>query len=779
LIRALVRALVILGLAAASSSAQAQSLLIAGRTLADDTGTPLPHARVIIYNDATPLPAVFSDAEGRFSSTVPAGGRYRLAATKAGYVLTNVARLNAPSPGGIEVRLPRSASISGRVFDMYGEPIERIAVTLESSDPKNAQAPLKVTTTDDLGEYRIGGIAAGTYLVGVTQLAIAPSGDINRVRMLYPGVASAADATALVLAAGDQKSGVDFSGVTTESSLAGLGAQLVQQPNIRISVGPPQPPPDAPQGTATIRGRITRPDGFAVARARVVTTGRRSMGGGRTNVQQISVLTDDDGRYELAGLFAGDYRIRAAKPGYTDANYGERNTGDAALPVIVADNQIKTQVDIVLPRHSALIGQVFDDFGDPVEGASVNAWQIRFQNGRRTLVSANVQARVTDDLGRYRLPGLPPGQFVVSSSIGGIGTPMFSAGLSGFATTYFPGTTNAAEARFVTVPRSQDVTGIDLALVPLPTVSITGRRVGVDGLPMGGSIVLTPSQRSGAIVTPSTGAYTWDDGRFEFPNVPPGEYVIQGSGGKPASDREGDFAAQFVTVNGADVRDVLLQATPGSTISGRVVFDGDQAPDRRILAIEPTSADADRTPSGSNIARADVRQDFTFSVQGIHGPRRLTVPRLPTGWMLKSVTTSGVDVTDVPLPFGTRDQSLTDVEVLLTNRVTELTGTVVDNRGQTATNFTVLVFPTDRDRWYAGSRFFRRAGSQSSTGSFSVTGLPAGDYSVAAVSGMSVLREGVDAWQDPEFLDSIALRASHVTLSDGARLSITPRLITP
>ena len=57
--------------------------------------------------------------------------------------------------------------------------------------------------------------------------------------------------------------------------------------------------------------------------------------------------------------------------------------------------------------------------------------------------------------------------------------------------------------------------------------------------------------------------------------------------------------------------------------------------------------------------------------------------------------------------------------------------------------------------------------------------LPPGDYFVAAVSGMSVLREGVDAWQDPEFLDSIALRATHVTLTDGAKLSIAPHLITP
>jgi protocatechuate 3,4-dioxygenase beta subunit len=778
LIRALAGALVLLGLAAASSGAQAQTLTIAGRVVADDTGTPLPHARVIIYNDATPLPSVFSDAEGRFSSSVPSNGRYRLAATKAGFVLTNVARLNTAGPAGVEVRMPRSASISGRVFDMYGEPVIRTAVTLEPIEQRNARAPLKVVVTDDFGEYRLGGLAPGSYLVAVTQLAVEPSGNLSRVRMFYPGAATPADATPVVLAAGDQKAGIDFSGVTTDSSFGDLGVQLAQQPNIRIGIAPPQPPQDTPQGTATIRGRVTRPDGLAVARARVLTNTVRAMGGGRTNVVSMSVTTDDDGRYEMTGLFAGNYRIRVTKPGFIDTFY--EPPGAEGNPFGVADGQIKSQIDVVLPRQSAVAGQVFDDFSDPLEGATVSAWQIRFQSGRRTLVSVNAGSRVTDDLGRYRLSGFPPGQYLISTSIGQVGTATAVPDISGFATTYFPGTTNAGEARLVTVPRSQDVEGIDIALVPEPTANIVGRRVGVDGQPMGGSIMLTQSRRSGAIVTPSTGARTWDDGRFEFPNVSPGEYVVQASTGKPGNDREGEFAAQFVTVNGADVRDVLMQGTLGSTISGRVVFDGDPPTGAvlRNLSIEPTSADPDRSPSSGNIARADVRQDLTFSMQGIHGPRRITVPRPPTGWMLKSVTSAGVDVTDVALQFGTREQSLTDVEVALTNRLTELTGTAVDSRGQLPIAYTLLVFPTDHDRWYAGSRFFRRMASDSS-GNFAVRGLPPGDYFVAAVSGMSVLRDGPDAWQDPEFLDSVALRAAHVTVTDGAKISTTFRLMTP
>jgi hypothetical protein len=44
---------------------------------------------------------------------------------------------------------------------------------------------------------------------------------------------------------------------------------------------------------------------------------------------------------------------------------------------------------------------------------------------------------------------------------------------------------------------------------------------------------------------------------------------------------------------------------------------------------------------------------------------------------------------------------------------------------------------------------------------------------------LSVLRDGPDAWQDPELLDSIALRAAHVTVTEGATLATSVRLMTP
>ncbi len=757
--------------------AQSGFVAFTGRVAADDNGSPLPHARVAVYNDATPISTIFTNTDGRFSTPPLGAGRYRLTVTKPGYATKRVERLDPRNPA--DIRMQRSAAISGRVYDTFGDPVMGIPVTVFPASGDTNTAPIKVVSTDDLGEYRVGGLPQGAYLVSVNQVSLdESSGLVNRQMAFFPSLSARNLAQPLVLSAGDQRTGVDFAGITTQASLAALASTLAVQPNLRISVGLQNNAPKPAAGTASIRGRITRADGLGVPRVVVTAMFQRRPDSPPIATPPTSVTTDDDGSYEFEELLHGDYRIRAAKPGFLQTLYGQRSPGDPAAVISVGERETRTHVDLVLPRQAAIVGELIDDFGDPVEGATVDVWQIRFQSGRRRLVSVTGgSTAVTDDLGHYRLFGVPPGQYVVSAAVGQVSTQPGGSDISGFAPTYFPGTTNPGEARLVAVSGSQDVVGVDFALVPLPTARIVGRRIGSDGQPMGGSIVLMRSQRSGAIVTPSTGARIYADGQFEFPNVAPGEYVIQADTGKSNAEREGDFVSQFVTVNGADITGLLLQSTPGSTISGRVLFDGDPPTSVRGMSIEPARADLDRTPhSNGSIARASLQPDFTFVMEGIHGPRRLVVNRPPSGWMMKSVTAGGVDVTDAVLPLGTRDQSLSDVEIVLTNRITELTGTVTDSRGQPAAGYTLLVFPTDRDRWYSGSRFFRRAAAEAA-GNFSVRGLPPGDYFLAPVSGMSVLREGNDAWQDLEVLDLLSLRATHVTLSEGQKLSINAQLI--
>jgi hypothetical protein len=743
-------------------------VLIHGRVVRADTGDPLPHARIVIYNDATPLPAIFSDGQGAFSSAPLPQGRYRLTASKAGYAPTSVARL---SPDGVDVRMPRSGAIAGQVFDRFGEPAAGVPIRLlmRAADRTKAGPVVKTTSTDDLGEYRFGGLAEGTYVVSAATRQLGSAAGPAVSEQYYPGVAVVADAQDIEVHPGDERLGVDFSGLGTQANDVTISNQIVVQGNV-VLVGPNgrSITPTTVNGTGVIRGRVTRADGLPVVRATVSTQVPQTLLGQQINGAK-STQTDEDGRYELGELPAGEYRVTAAKLGYNTVRYGQRTDSDRAMPVDVADSQVRTRIDLVLPRSSNVMGRVMDEFGDPVENVAVTLSQIKFQGGRRRLVGVSAMSgRTTDDLGRYRIYAVPAGEYVVNASVGQVVAFQPSTGLSGYAPTYFPSTTNPREAQLISVPRTQDVTSVDFVLVPTPTATISGRKLGTDGQPFGGSLTLTPSQRSGAIVTPPAGARIYDDGRFEFPNVAPGDYVIQAEGGK-------QFAAAFVTVNGADVPDVRLQATTGSTITGRVIFEGD-GPPVQSLTINAARADLDRTPNST--APGEVGPDLRFTMTGIHGPRRLTLGRAPAGWMLKSVTAKGVDVTDAPLPFGTEDESLTDVQVVVTSQITELSGTVVDARGDLSTAYTLLVFPVDRDRWYPGSRYFRRAGP-ASAGNFSVRGLPPSDYYVAPMGGWSVLKDGDDAWQDPEFLESIALRAARATLGEGGRVALSAKLIMP
>jgi hypothetical protein len=765
-----------------SVRAQPSTILIHGRVLSGDTGDALPHARIVIYNDATPLPAIFSDGQGRFAAAPLPPGRYRLAVTKAGYALTSAERVgDRATSDGVDVRMPRSSAVAGHVVDRFGDPSAAVLIQLfmRAPDRSKVGALVKNASTDDLGEYRFGGLPEGTYVVGTMTQQQDRTGQFNRTVTYYPGVTSIADAEDVVLRPGDERSGVDFTGIGTQANEITVGAQIVPQPGNLVLVGPNGfISPTSVLGTGVIRGRVTRADGLPVVRATVSTQAPQTIGRNQINGVRLT-HTDDDGRYELGELPAGQYRVIAAKLGYTTFIYGQRGDEDRGTPVDLADGQISTRIDIALPRQSAVMGRVVDEFGDPVENVAVALSQMKFQAGRRRLVAVSgMSGRTTDDLGRYRIYAVPRGEYVVNASVGQVVPGQPGTGQSGYAPTYFPGTTNPREAQVVSVPRSQDVTGVDFVMLPTPTATISGKKLGSDGRPLGGSLVLTPSQRSGAIVTPPTGARIYDDGRFEFPNVPPGDYVIQADPGKPSAEHEGEFVMAFVTVNGEDVPDVLLQATPGSTISGRVVFEGD-GPSVPALTITTSRADLDRTPlSGGSIAQGEVGADLRFAMTGIHGPRRLTLGRAPSGWTLKSIVANGVDVTDVPLPFGAAEQSLSDVQVVVTNQVAELSGTAMDSRGNASTDYTLLVFPVDRERWYSGSRYFRRAGP-AQAGNFTVRGLPASDYFVAAVARFSVLRDGDDAWQDPDFLESIALRAARATLTEGQKLSVSPRIITP
>jgi protocatechuate 3,4-dioxygenase beta subunit len=743
--------------------------VVSGRVVSATTGDALPNARVALRVAAVGNPVVLTDADGRFTLAAQAD-RVVLSVSKSGYGPREVA---ATSGAPLDIPLARGAAVSGRVIDQYGDPVPGARVTAETrSDGPSGSTVVASRDTDDRGEYRLSSLPAGRFtiavtavggsiidFVGPTTIAVRPT--IRKI--FYPRASAIGDAELFELQPGGEQTDIDFLVPAREMELPPMA--LVQQAAQRNAGAAPPPVPR----TGVIRGRVVSTDGRAVPYALLRLTAPFDLAQSRVGRAGV------DGRFEFSDLGEGKYGLVAAKVGHSPAAPSDPSRAADIAPTLerivdLAAGATREGIDVTLARWGTIAGRVADENGDPMEGVSVQVMRIGYEAGRRRLVPAD-DVRLTDDLGRYRLYSLKPGQYVVAARVGYVA----GADVPGYARSYFPGTVNASAAQFVSVGLSQEVAGVDFPLARVRTARVSGKILDASGQPtMGGAFALRSSQRAAGVTSESISGRILGDGTFEFPNVPPGQYVMQSYRGRSRQWIEGEFGTMPVAVDGADVTGLVFQTSAGSSIAGRVTFDTldrSHLPPPGAIEIVPVPSDPDLSPVNS-WAVANIHDDWTFEMGGINGPRRLEVMRAPAGWAVREIRVHGVDVTDRPLPFGRSNQSLNDVEIVLTDRVNQLTGTVTDDGARAVTGSLVIVFSTDRDRWYPASRFLRKA-TTAAEGVYTIAGLPYGSYYAAAIGRLPT--EDADSWQDPAFLESLRVSASTLTLGDGAKQTLNLR----
>jgi hypothetical protein len=143
----------------------------------------------------------------------------------------------------------------------------------------------------------------------------------------------------------------------------------------------------------------------------------------------------------------------------------------------------------------------------------------------------------------------------------------------------------------------------------------------------------------------------------------------------------------------------------------------------------------------------------------------------PAGWMIKSVTLNGTDVTN-GLTFGTDDVS--GLEVELTNKVPDLSGQVINGKGDAVLDYFAVVFPQDQDLWNApgpGRTGMTRPDDQ---GRYRFRTLRPGNYYIVAVEHVQT-----GEWMDPAWMESVRSRATRVTLNEGDTLVADLKLAQP
>jgi hypothetical protein len=99
--------------------------------------------------------------------------------------------------------------------------------------------------------------------------------------------------------------------------------------------------------------------------------------------------------------------------------------------------------------------------------------------------------------------------------------------------------------------------------------------------------------------------------------------------------------------------------------------------------------------------------------------------------------------------------------MVFTDKLSEINGTLTDDRGTPITDYTMLAFPADPSLWRAQARQIMTA-RPDQTGRFQIRGLPPGQYLLAAVD---PAEQG--EWFEPSFLDEHRGGAARVTLGDG------------
>ncbi len=520
---------------------------------------------------------------------------------------------------------------------------------------------------------------------------------------------------------------------------------------------------------------------------------------------RVSAVTDDTGRFVLSGVQPGRYQLSASKPGYLTAYYGAREPGepDTALSLAAASHLDDIMVRLV--RGAVVTGTLRDRHGTALPNVVVAARPV---GNVRTFItadgSAGQRAAVdvpTDDRGVYRIHGLPPGEYVILASPAlnmrprptaqrstsemnaairlleqrgarGVSAEMPASGAPvTTAPIFYPGTPMARDAARIQLNAGEERAGLDfwLDLVPTSRVEATvARPPGRERESL--AVLLTPVGPSPTFVIGTRGQLG-PDGRVTFPNVAPGEYVLNAIAGSGA---ERVWARQPLVIDGADVTGLSLTLQPALTFAGSIVMDQPTASladlaslrvalrgdaDPRAFHSEDSTAIAAGEAAASGVRRP-------FSVHGILPGRyalSASIPRtLGRTWWLKSAVAGGRDLLDAPLDFAGPGQDIRDAVLTLTDRRTELTGRLQTAAGQPATEYVVIVFSADRAHWFPGA-LRTRAVRPASDGVFSVTELPAGRYLVAAVTAAVT-----DEWQRPSFLEQLAQFAVPVAVSDGA-----------
>jgi hypothetical protein len=380
----------------------------------------------------------------------------------------------------------------------------------------------------------------------------------------------------------------------------------------------------------------------------------------------LTAATDDDGRFEFSSLLAGRYELVATKPSFLASELGAGQPERIGTPIVLAEGQRLRGLPVQLHPGSVLTGTVWSADGLLVPRARIAALRMRYVAGgsRKPVVEGQVS---TDDRGRFRLYGLPPGEYVVVALPGVRSGGGADVGTSRVSTPVFlPGTLYFDAAARIVVTAGEEHGNLDLRLPRVTTVDLSGFTTLADPewlKDLSLQIVLAP--RDEPVRTLARRLLSAPPGgSFGIAEVAPGGYQVTVSatrrGASSGTPPQWRGETTVAVMSGTIPPTVIVALRRAPAVSGVVEFDATTS------RLKPDPA-AIRVSLKTDAALADVADnwetrvggDGRFHFPGVPAGRYVIAGRLlgaPSHWTLRSAFLRGQ-----PLSDRTFDASVDDV----------------------------------------------------------------------------------------------------------------------
>ena len=468
--------------------------------------------------------------------------------------------------------------------------------------------------------------------------------------------------------------------------------------------------------TGEIRGFVAAAHGNEPLLSVRVGLASSKMSGRRPTVSRHA-RTGLDGRFRFADLPLGGYSLSFRKDGY------EADSSISAS-VKLSGDEPRTDLRVEMRRSAAISGRVLDADGDAVPLATVQLYERLTAQGLSRLQFK--RSGVTNDLGEYRLSGLAPGRYFAAVRPLSLRSPRGVRAFE-FPNVYHPNAGSIEESAPIAVSWGIEREGIDFHLPRAMRTSVEGSVFhGESGQPCPACnvIVIGPGNFTVASVSPD------GQGLFAVRGLHPGAYrlLAQTGGG-------GFHAEESVLLVSRKTIEVALAVSATQDVVGRIVAETappEDDPKALTKAMRVRLVSDVGAPSGRLTRLPTLAAGGGFRFSGVTpGSHHVFVADLPKKAYVRRMLVGGHPLKSrlVSVP---RSAPLERLEIRIAFDAGIVQGTIGEEglpASGTPSGFVVLL----PDRYGEGWHFERLVRYRLEDGSYAISGVPPGSYTVFAV----------------------------------------------